>query len=102
MIKDARLPDNANQVTQSTITKFLRIGLLGFGNLGTTLFGSAFVMSVLNPDYVEGIAKDIIRQQVEKKVHEKIDALGENFIVGMASHMIKGMQRQADDAKRDL
>ena len=102
MTEDARLSDNANQVTLSTLMKLIRIGLLGFGILGTSLFGSAFVMSVLNPDYVEGIAKDIIRQQVEKKVHEKIDAFDENFIVGRASHMIKGMQRQADEAKRDL
>ena len=58
----------------------IRTLLLMVSALGTMLFGAAFVTSLLNPGYVEDIAKDIIRHQVEKKVSEKIDALDEKFL----------------------
>ena len=102
MTEDYQLTGPANQATRRPLMKFIRLVLLAIGVLGVMLFGSAFVVSVTNPLYVERIAKDIIRQQVEKKVHEKIDALDENFIVNKASRLLKGMQLQSDDAKQDL
>ena len=72
------------------------------GLLGALLFGAAFAVSVTNPLFVEGIAKEIIRQRIQQKMNEKIDALDENFIVNKASHLIKGFQKEAEDTKRML
>lgn len=81
---------------------FLRLILMVVGLLGTLVFGGAFILSATTPLFVEGIAKEIIRQRVEQKVHEKIDALDENFIAKKASHLIKGMQQEVEATKQLL
>ena len=64
--------------------KSIRYLLLTVGLIGASLFGVAFVTSILNPGYVEEVAKDIIRIQVERKTHEKIDAIDAKFLSGKA------------------
>lgn len=54
----------------------IRALLLAFSTVGTVSFGTAFVTSLINPGYVEELGRDLIRRQVERKVHEKIDSLG--------------------------
>lgn len=66
------------------------------------LFGAAFFTSLLNAGYVEEIAKDIIRRQVEKKVHEKIDALDEKFLSTKAGALIKKHIEEVETARRQL
>ena len=76
--------------------------LLVFSAVGTVLFGAAFFASLLNAGYVEEIAKDIIRHQVEKKVHEKIDALDDKFLSTKAGALINKYAEEAGTARQQL
>lgn len=57
--------------------------------IGSAVFGVLFVTSLVNPGYVEQVAKDVIRYQVEKKVHEKIEALDAGFLASKANILVK-------------
>jgi hypothetical protein len=76
--------------------------LLTVSALGTVLFGAAFATSLLDPGYVEEIAKDIIRRQVEEKVHEKIDALDESFLSSRAGALVKKHAEEAETARQRI
>ena len=80
----------------------IRTLLLVFSAIGTVLFGAAFFTSLLDVGYVEAIAKDIIRHQVEKKVHEKIDALDDKFLSTKAGALIKKHAEEAEAVRRQL
>jgi ABC-type multidrug transport system fused ATPase/permease subunit len=80
----------------------IRSLLLILGLLGALLFGAAFVTSIVNPGYVEELAKDIIRQQIEKKVHEKIEALDAKFLTRKAGGLIEAYSTKVQDAKRQI
>lgn len=70
--------------------------------IGALIFGAAFVTSILNPGYVEEAAKEIIRRQVEKKVHEKIESLDAKFLSNKAGNLIKGHSEEIAAVKRQL
>lgn len=76
--------------------------LLLLSIVGTVLFGAALVTSIINPGYVEETAKDIIRRQVEKKVHEKIDALDDRYLSSKAGALINKHAQEAEAARRQL
>jgi hypothetical protein len=80
----------------------IRTFLLLLSAVGTMLFGAALVTSLLNPGYVEETAKEIIRRQVERKVHEKIDALDEKFLSTKAGALINKHAEEAETARRQL
>jgi hypothetical protein len=62
----------------------LRGLVLVFAVLGCSVFGLAFLLSVLSPGVVEQTAKAMIRYQVEQEVHEKVSALDRRFLVNKA------------------
>lgn len=70
--------------------------------VGTLLFGAAFLTSLAQPGYVEDVAKNLIRHEVEKKVHEKIDVLDEKFLAGKAGALIQKHAQEAEQARRQL
>lgn len=80
----------------------VRNGILALGLMGCLLFFVAFLASVVNPGFVEGVAKDLIRYQVEKTVHEKIDALDAGFLGRKAGVYAKGYAEEIALAKRQL
>ncbi|MBI2307901.1 MAG: hypothetical protein HYU78_11430 [Rhodocyclales bacterium] len=80
----------------------IRALLLLLSAVGTMLFGAALVASLLNPGYVEETAKEVIRRQVEKKVHEKIDALDEKYLSTKAGALINKHAQEAEIAQRQL
>lgn len=82
--------------------KTIHTTLLLLGWTGAFVFSVAFVVSILNPGYVENIAKDIIRHQVEKKVHEKIESLDAMFLSAKAAHLLKGHSEEIATAKHQL
>jgi hypothetical protein len=84
------------------MTSSFRILLLGISCVGTALFSAAFFTSILNPGYVEEVAKDIIRLQVEKKVNEKIDSLDAKFLSSKAASLMKRQVDEIEIAKRLL
>jgi hypothetical protein len=80
----------------------IRKMLLTVSALGTVLIGAAFVVSLLDSGYVEEIAKDIIRRQVEEKVHEKIEALDESFLSSRAGALVKKHAEEAETARQRI
>ena len=84
------------------MTNAIRALLLGISIIGTALFSVSYVTSILNPGYVEEVAKGIIRLQVEKTVHEKIDSLDEKFLASKADGLLKKKLGAIENAKRQL
>lgn len=72
------------------------------GLLGTLAFGAAFVAAYARPDLVERAVRDVIRQQVELRVHEKITQLDAKFLSGRAERLAKTHADEMELAKRHL
>ncbi len=71
----------------------IRKFLLVLSIAGGSLFGLMFAASALNPGYVEKVAKELIRLQIEKKIHEKVESLDAKFLSSKAA----GWLKQHDD-----
>ncbi len=82
--------------------KVFRPLLLALSLIGALLFGAAFAASVLNPVYVEGIAKGLIKRQIEQRTHEKIDALDARFLSGKAGILLRSRAQEMAHAKQQL
>lgn len=63
------------------------VATIGFG--GALLFGSAFVASYTHPTLVEGMAKDVIRAEVERRVHERVASLDAGWLGAVAGHLAR-------------
>jgi hypothetical protein len=61
------------------------VAAIGFG--GALLFGSAFVASYTHPTAVEGVAKNLIRAELQRRVHQRVDALDAGWLGGIAAHL---------------
>ncbi len=72
------------------------------GIVGCVFFGLAFITSIVNPGFVEQIAKSIIRYEVEKKVQEKVDAIDSGFLAKKAEIFSKGYEDEIAQSKRLL
>jgi len=84
------------------MTGTIRALLLSISVIGTTLFAVAYIASIINPVYVEKVAKEIIRLQLEKTVHEKIDTLDTKFLTSNAARLLKEQMSEIENAKRQL
>ncbi len=80
----------------------IRILLIATGILGAVVFSAACAASFLNPGWVEKIGRDILRHQVEKKAHEKIDAIDADFLSKKAGHFIRDYEDRLAQARRQL
>lgn len=80
----------------------VRGSVLAFGIAGCVFFTLAFAVSFASPNFVEQIAKDLIRYQVEKKVHEKVESLDAGFLAKKAEVLAKGYGEEIAFAKRQL
>ncbi|MDR2128388.1 MAG: hypothetical protein LBP52_04915 [Burkholderiaceae bacterium] len=69
------------------------------GVLGCLFFSSAFVASMVNPGFVEQVAKNIIRYEVEKRVREKVDAIDSNFLGSRAASLVKNYSKDIEQAQ---
>jgi ABC-type multidrug transport system fused ATPase/permease subunit len=63
---------------------FARRFAVTVGAVGLAFFALAFLASIVSPGYVEQVAKNIIRYEVEKKVHEKVEAIDTHFLTKKA------------------
>ncbi len=68
----------------------MRAALLIISLLGTLVFGSAFVVSIVDPKWVESTARELIRAEVERRVDRRIDALDNEGITGLAKQALRG------------
>jgi len=81
---------------------FVRWFALILGIVGGLLFGFAFVASAINPGFVEQLARNIIRYEVERKVQEKIEAIDKAFLSSKAAVFAKGYAEDIEQTKRFL
>jgi hypothetical protein len=74
--------------------KALRFFLLCLSGIGTVVFGGALLLSLVNPGFVERVAKDIIRHQIETKMREKIDALDAGVLSSRAGAILQAQEQE--------
>lgn len=55
---------------------------------GTLVFGALFAASWIDPLFVERLAKEVIRIEVQKEVTERIDAIDDNYLVAKAKRLV--------------
>jgi hypothetical protein len=73
------------------------ISALGFG-----LMSLAFVLSYISPGFVESVAQDVVRMEVERRVGEKLNALESNKIVALAERMSGRNATEINEIKKQL
>lgn len=66
----------------------MRQTILGLSLAGTLLFGIAFILSWLNPIWIERMASTAVRVEVEREAGERVDALSGAPIVGLAQRTL--------------
>ena len=70
--------------------------------LGVLLFGSGFVLSYVNPVFVESVARDIVRLEVERRVGKGLDSLEGSKIVSIAERISGRNAAEVQEIKRKL
>jgi hypothetical protein len=70
--------------------------------LGTLLFGAAFALSLAKPIWVEQTARNLIRLEVETRLHEKIRSIDSSALAQKAATLAKGYADEVALAKRLL
>jgi uncharacterized membrane protein (GlpM family) len=76
------------------------VATIGFG--GALLFGSAFAMSYAQPTWVEALAKNVIRAEVERRVDARIDALDAGWLGSMAARLSQRNEAEIASIRRTL
>jgi hypothetical protein len=76
---------------------FARRSALTIGVIGFVFFALAFLASIASPGFVEQVARNLIRYEVEKKVHEKVESIDSHFLAKKAEVFAKN---HADDIAR--
>lgn len=79
-----------------------RVTAAVIGVIGALVFGASFLVSYLNPVFVEQTAKRIIRHEVEKQTHEKIDAIDAAFLNSKAGAFVQNYATGIAAAKQHL
>lgn len=72
------------------------------GSLGFAVFAAAFVASCASPGWVEQVARQAIRKEVEQRVHEKVAALDSRFLARQAQVLARGHADEMEQARRML
>ena len=75
---------------------------LAIGMTGLVFFALAFLASIAYPGFVEQAAKNIIRYEIEKRVHEKVEAIDTHFLTKQAAVFAKARTDEIAEAKRQL
>ena len=70
--------------------------------LGTLFFGAAFLLSLAKPIWVEQTARNLIRLEVETRLHEKIKSLDNSALAQKAAALTKGYVDEVALTKRLL
>jgi len=70
--------------------------------LGSAVFGGLLLVSLLHPTWIERGARELIRQQIERKTGEKLGALDERFLSAQARVFLRGKEQEIDAARKAL
>ncbi len=68
--------------------------VLAIALVGSMFFGALFAVSLAQPTWVEHQARELIRQQIERKTGEKIAALDARFLDGKARALLHDRERE--------
>lgn len=79
-----------------------RRSALAIGTVGFVFFALAFLASIASPGFVENVAKTVIRYEVEKQVHEKVEAIDTHFLSKKAEVFAKTYADDITQTKRQL
>ena len=82
--------------------RFLRGTVFTLGLAGALLFGGAWLTSLIAPQWVEQIGRELVRQEVERRVGEKLDVLDRSTLVGLARRLGGEQAQRAERAARQL
>ena len=82
--------------------RMLRSLIFTIGLLGALLFGGAWLAALVAPHWVEQIGRVLVRQEVEKRVGQKLDVLDQAALVGLARRLGGEQARRAERAARQL
>ena len=72
------------------------------GLVGALLFGGAWLASLVAPGWVEQMGREVVRQQVEQRVGEKLQVLDQAALVGLARRLGGEQAQRAESAARQL
>jgi hypothetical protein len=70
--------------------------------LGILLFGSGFVLSFVNPAFVESVAREVIRIEVEHRVGEKTEDLRGTKLAALAERLSGRNAAEIEELKKRL
>lgn len=79
----------------------MRAAALILSLVGTLIFGGAFGYSLADPVGVEKLGRELVRREVEKRVGERIEALEEGRLAGLAARLSeRNRERLAEVTRR--
>jgi len=70
--------------------------------LGILVFGSGFVLSFVNPAFVESVAREVIRIEVERRVGEKLEDLRGTKLAALAERLSGRNAAEIEELKKRL
>jgi hypothetical protein len=85
-----------------SVSAALRALLVAVGTLGAVVLGAASLLSFASPLTIERLAREVMRIEVERRVGERIDALSDARIVGLAQRALGRTQAEIDAARDAL
>jgi hypothetical protein len=80
----------------------MRTTIAAIAFAGFLVFGSLFVLSFTNPAFVESVGREVIRVEVERRTHEKVESLGRTKLGAIAERMVGQNTAEAIEIKRRL
>ena len=80
----------------------MRAAVLALSVLGALFFGGALVLSWANPLLVERSAREVLRIEVERRVGERIDALSDSRIAGLAQRALHKAGVEIEDTQAEI
>lgn len=81
---------------------FMRPFVFVVSLLGCMAFGGLLLVSLLQPTWIERGARELIRQQIEKKTGEKLAALDARFLSAQARVFLRGKEQEIAAARQAL
>ncbi len=76
--------------------------LLLLGAVGTLVFGTAFLLSFMNPLLVESAAREAIRLEVQRSVTEKVDKLSQSKLITLAQRALGKTDADIEAARQEM
>lgn len=80
----------------------LRRGLMGIGALGALLFGAALLLALVQPLLIERGARELLRIEIERRVHQRIDQLDERRLGALAREALGRLESDEAAATQQM